>query len=92
MERSYQRKSPYCNFADTIGVAKRENVIDYSLLEFCVREDLNKKALRTMAVLDPVLLVIDNYPEDQTEMMDAVNNPENAEMGIRKVLDTQTVS
>ena len=73
------------NFADTIGVAKRENVIDYSLLEFCVREDLNKKALRTMAVLDPVLLVIDNYPEDQTEMMDAVNNPENAEMGIRKV-------
>ncbi len=73
------------NFADTIGVAKRENVIDYSLLEYCVREDLNKKALRTMAVLDPVQLIIDNYPEDKVEMMEAVNNPEDSEAGTRKV-------
>lgn len=73
------------NFADTIGVAKRENVIDYSLLEYCVREDLNKKALRTMAVLDPVQLIIDNYPEDQVEMMEAVNNPEDSAAGTRKL-------
>ena len=73
------------NFAETIGVAKRENVIDISLLEFCVREDLNKHALRTMAVLNPVKLVIDNYPEGQVEMMDAVNNPEDASAGTRKV-------
>lgn len=73
------------NFAETIGVAKRENVIDISLLEFCAREDLNKHALRTMAVLNPVKLVIDNYPEGQVEMMDAVNNPEDASAGTRKV-------
>lgn len=73
------------NFAETIGVAKRENVIDISLLEFCVREDLNKRALRTMAVLDPVKLIIDNYPDNQTEMMDAVNNPEDMSAGTRKV-------
>lgn len=73
------------SFADTIGVAKRENVIDYSLLEYCVREDLNKKALRTMAVLDPVQLIIDNYPEDQVEMMEAVNNPEDSAAGTRKL-------
>ncbi len=73
------------NFAETIGVAKRENVIDISLLEFCVREDLNKHALRTMAVLNPVKLVIDNYPDGQVEMMDAVNNPEDASAGTRKV-------
>ncbi len=73
------------NFAETIGVAKRENVIDISLLEFCVREDLNKRALRTMAVLDPVKLIIDNYPDNQTEMMDAVNNPEDISAGTRKV-------
>lgn len=73
------------NFAETIGVAKRENVIDISLLEFCAREDLNKHALRTMAVLNPVKLVIDNYPDGQVEMMDAVNNPEDASAGTRKV-------
>ena len=54
-------------FADTIGIAKRENLIDVSLLEFCVREDLNKKANRVMAVLDPVKVVITNYPEGQEE-------------------------
>jgi len=73
------------NFAETIGVAKRDNIIDVSLLEFCAREDLNKIATRTMAILDPVKLIIDNYPEGEIEEMDAVNNPENIEAGTRKV-------
>ncbi len=73
------------NFAETIGVAKRENVIDISLLEFCVREDLNKKALRTMAVLDPIKLIIDNYPAEKEEFMTAVNNPENPDDSTREV-------
>ncbi len=73
------------NFADTIGVAKRDNVIDISLLEFCVREDLNKKALRSMAVLDPLKLIIDNYPEDKEETIQAVNNPENEKDGVRTI-------
>ena len=73
------------NFAETVGVAKRDNIIDVSLLEFCAREDLNKTAIRTMAVLDPVKLIIDNYPDDQVEEMDAVNNPEDPETGTRKV-------
>ena len=73
------------NFAETVGVAKRDNIIDVSLLEFCAREDLNKVATRTMAVIDPVKLIIDNYPEGQTEMLDAINNPENPEAGTRKV-------
>ncbi len=73
------------NFAETVGVAKRDNIIDVSLLEFCAREDLNKNAIRTMAVLDPVKLIIDNYPDDQVEEMDAVNNPEDPEAGTRKV-------
>ncbi|MDD4574818.1 MAG: glutamine--tRNA ligase/YqeY domain fusion protein [Bacteroidales bacterium] len=73
------------NFADIIGVAKRDNVIDLSLLEFCVREDLNKKALRTMAVLNPIKLIIDNYPENQSEEIDAVNNPEDEFAGKRKI-------
>ena len=73
------------NFAETVGVAKRDNIIDVSLLEFCARENLNKTAIRTMAVLDPVKLVIDNYPEDQVEMMDAVNNPEDEAAGTRKI-------
>ena len=72
-------------FAETVGVAKRDNIIDVSLLEFCAREDLNKTAIRTMAVLDPVKLVIDNYPDDQVEMMDAVNNPEDENAGTRKI-------
>ena len=73
------------NFAETVGVAKRDNIIDVSLLEFCAREDLNMTAIRTMAVLDPVKLIIDNYPDDQVEEMDAVNNPEDPEAGTRKV-------
>jgi glutaminyl-tRNA synthetase len=63
-------------FCERIGVAKRENMIDVGLLEFCIREDLNKKAWRRMAVLDPVKLVIDNYPEDKTEIFKSENNPE----------------
>ena len=73
------------NFAETVGVAKRDNIIDVSLLEFCAREDLNKVATRTMAVLDPVKLIIDNYPEGQTEEVDAVNNPEDPNAGTRKL-------
>ena len=73
------------NFAETVGVAKRDNIIDVSLLEYCVREDLNKTAIRTMAVLDPVKLIIDNYPEGQVEEMTAVNNPEDPEAGTRTV-------
>jgi glutaminyl-tRNA synthetase len=63
-------------FCERIGVAKRENMIDLSLLEFCVREDLNKSTWRRMAVLDPIKLVITNYPADQTEMFTGENNPE----------------
>jgi len=64
------------DFCDRIGVAKRENVVDMSLLEFCIREHLNKIALRRMAVLDPIKLVITNYPEGQTEEVYSENNPE----------------
>ena len=64
------------NFCERIGVAKRENLIDLSLLEFCIREDLNKTALRRMVVMDPVKLVITNYPKDRSEVMHGENNPE----------------
>ncbi|RWX00079.1 glutamine--tRNA ligase/YqeY domain fusion protein [Flavobacterium cerinum] len=73
------------NFADTIGIAKRQNLIDVSLLEFCVREDLNKTAPRVMAVLDPVKLVITNYPEGKEEWLDAENNPEDESAGFRQI-------
>lgn len=73
------------NFADTIGIAKRDNLIDVSLLEFCVREDLNKITNRVMAVLDPVKLVITNYPEGQEEWLDTENNPEAEEVTYRKI-------
>ena len=73
------------NFANTIGIAKRTNLIDVSLLEFCVREDLNKITDRVMAVLDPVKLVITNYPEGAEEWLDAENNPEAEELTYRKV-------
>lgn len=73
------------NFANTIGIAKRENLIDVSLLEFCVREDLNKIAPRVMAVLNPVKLVITNYPEGKEEWLEAENNPEEEVMTYRKV-------
>jgi glutaminyl-tRNA synthetase len=73
------------NFAESIGVGKRENLIDVSHLEFNVREDLNKKATRVMAVLNPVKLIITNYPEDKTEWLDAENNPEDETAGSREI-------
>lgn len=72
-------------FAERIGVAKRDNVIDVAFLEHCIREDLNKKANRVMAVLNPVKLVITNYPEGKTEEMEAINNPEDETAGKRIV-------
>ena len=73
------------NFAKTIGIAKRTNLIDVSLLEFCVREELNKTAPRVMAVLNPVKLVITNYPDGNEEWLEAENNPEEEVMTYRKV-------
>ena len=73
------------NFAEKVGVARREIVVDMALLEFCVREHLNKIAPRVMAVLDPVRVVIDNYPEGQTETVEIENNPEDETAGTRMV-------
>ena len=73
------------NFCDKIGVAKRESIVDVALLEHCLREDLNFRAKRVMAVLDPLKVVIDNYPENETEELEAINNPEDESAGIRKV-------
>ena len=73
------------NFIETVGVSKRENIIDVSLLEFKIREDLNKTANRVMAVLDPVKVIIDNYPEGQEEILIAENNPEDENSGTREV-------
>lgn len=73
------------NFVNTAGVAKRDNIIDVSLLEFCVRDHLNKIAPRVMAVLNPVKLTIRNYPDGQTEMLTAENNPEDENAGFREV-------
>lgn len=73
------------NFCERIGIAKRDSMVDMALLEFCIREDLNKKAPRVMAVLRPLKVVIVNYPEDQTEELYAINNPEDPGMGSRKV-------
>ena len=72
-------------FAEKVGVAKRDNVIDLSLLEFCVREDLNKTAQRRMAILDPLKVTITNYPEGKTEMFQAINNPEDPSAGTHEV-------
>ena len=72
-------------FAERIGVAKRDSMVDMALLEYCIREDLNKKAPRFMGVLKPLKVVIDNYPEGQTEEVEAVNNPEDPSAGTRKV-------
>ena len=73
------------HFIERVGVAKRENVIDVSLLEFCIREDLNKSAPRVMAVLDPVKVIINNYPEGKEEWLEAENNQEDDTAGFRKV-------
>ena len=72
-------------FAERIGVARRENVIDVGLLEFCIREDLNKKANRVMGVINPLKVIITNYPENIEEEIDAVNNPEDESAGKRKL-------
>jgi glutaminyl-tRNA synthetase len=73
------------DFADKIGVAKRDSTVDMALLEYCIREDLNRRSPRVMAVLRPLRVVIENYPEGQTEWLDAVNNPEDPSAGTRKV-------
>jgi glutaminyl-tRNA synthetase len=72
-------------FCERIGMAKRDSMVDIALLEHCLREDLNKRAPRVMGVLHPLRVVIDNYPEDRVEELDAVNNPEDPGMGTRKV-------
>jgi len=79
------------NFCDKAGVAKRENTIEISLLEACVREELNKTALRAMVVLDPVKVVITNYPEDKTEILHAENNPEDPSAGSRDLHFGRTI-
>ena len=73
------------DFCDKIGVARRENLIDVGLLEFCVREHLNKIALRRMVVFDPLKVVLTNYPEDKAELLDGENNPEDEKSGSRKI-------
>ena len=73
------------NFADRIGIAKRDNVIDVAMLEHSIRQDLNKKAARVMGVIDPLKVVITNYPEGQTEELEAINNPEDESMGKRMI-------
>jgi glutaminyl-tRNA synthetase len=73
------------NFAEKVGIAKRQNTIELSLLENCVREDLNKRAERRFAVIDPLKIVIINYPDSQSEILHAVNNPENPDAGTREI-------
>ncbi len=79
------------NFCERIGVAKSNSIVDIALLEHCVREDLNKRAPRVMAVLQPLKVVIDNYPENKVEEMEALNNPEDLSMGSRKVTFTKVI-
>ena len=79
------------NFAERIGVAKAENTVELGFLEFCVREHLNKIAQRRMAILNPLKIVIDNYPDDLAEEMDAINNPEDPTYGTRKVLFSKEI-
>ncbi len=82
--RGYTAESIW-DFLDRIGMAKSDNLVDYALLEHCVREELNKTASRYMAVLKPLKVIIDNYPENQVEELEAVNNPEDESAGTRKV-------
>jgi glutaminyl-tRNA synthetase len=88
--RGYTAKS-IRNFADKVGVAKRENIIDVGLLEHCVREDLNKTSQRIMGVLNPLKVTITNYPDGQTEELVATNNPEDESMGKRKMPFSKTI-
>ena len=78
-------------FAEKVGVAKRDNVIDYGWLEYCVREDLNRVAQRRMAVLDPLKVTITNYPEGKVEEFECVNNPEDPSAGVRRVPFSRTL-
>ncbi len=73
------------NFMELVGVSKGNSSVDYVMLEYCIREDLKLKRPRVMAILDPIKLIIDNYPENQVEYMDVMNNQENEEMGMRQV-------
>lgn len=73
------------NFMDLVGVAKSNSSVDYAMLEYCIRDDLKPKAPRVMAVLDPIKLVIDNYPEEQVEYLDAQVNMENPELGVKQI-------
>ena len=79
------------SFCDRIGVAKRDSIVDMALLEYSVREDLNKCAPRVMGVLRPLKVIIDNYPEDQVEELDAINNPEDLDAGMRKIPFSRTI-
>lgn len=79
------------NFAERIGVAKRENMIDVGLLEYCIREDLNKTSNRVMAVLDPIKVVITNYPDNKTEILEAQNNPEDESAGTRNITFSKNI-
>jgi len=82
--RGYTAESIW-DFLDRIGMAKSNNIVDYALLEHCIREELNKTASRYMAVLKPLKVIIDNYPEDQVEELEAINNPEDESAGTRNV-------
>ena len=82
--RGYSSKS-IRNFCQIIGVAKRQNTVDMALLEHCIREDLNLNAPRVMGIIDPIKVIIDNYPEFQIEYLDAINNPMKPELGTRKL-------
>ncbi|MCD6328794.1 MAG: glutamine--tRNA ligase/YqeY domain fusion protein [Candidatus Cloacimonetes bacterium] len=82
--RGYTPESIW-DFLDRIGMAKSDNLVDYALLEHCIREELNKTANRYMAVLKPLKVIIDNYPEEKTEELEAINNPEDESAGTRKV-------
>ena len=85
MRRRGYTPEAICEFAERVGLAKRENTIEVELLEHCLRADLNKRALRRLGVLNPIKITIENYPEGQTEEIDAVNNPEDPDAGTRKV-------
>ncbi|MCX6079260.1 MAG: glutamine--tRNA ligase/YqeY domain fusion protein, partial [Chloroflexi bacterium] len=88
--RGYTAKA-ILDFINKIGVAKNTSWIDFALLESCARDDLNKNSLRRMAVLRPLKVIIDNYPEDQVEEIDAINNPEDASAGTRKVAFSKVI-
>jgi glutaminyl-tRNA synthetase len=79
------------NFAEKIGVSKATSIVDFELLQFCLREDLNKKTQRVMVVLDPLEVIIENYEDDKIEYLDAENNPEDANAGNRKIPFSKTI-